>query len=479
MPTFGRDVPRLPSPTDQPAKALQVSFELPRLVVAGTRSDVGKTTVVTGLLAALTRAGHRVSGHKVGPDFVDPSYHALATGRPPRNLDTVLHGIERVGPLLAHGAAHADLAIIEGVMGLFDGRAAGDAGSTAEMARLLDAPVLLVVDASAASRSVAAEVHGFATFDPSVQIAGVVLNRLGSTTHEALVREAVAVTGVPVVGAIPREPTISSSSGRRGLTPARRRSDARRGIDAAADLVTRHVDLAAVVRLAQTAPPLHARAWDPATEVAAVGDPRGAPLRVAVAGGEAFLLPDTEHLELLEAAGAEVVVFDPLGDERLPERTDALLLGGELSEGHTTELSANRALIADVRHLAHSGAPIVGECGGLLYLCRDLDGVPMTGVLAASATTADRLTIGYRDVVLAADGILGTAGTSARAHEFRRTRVRPRCGDVPGWRFPTDDRLGPEGFSTANVHASFLHASWVGTPSLPAALVHAARAGRP
>lgn len=457
-----------------------MSLVLPRLVVAGTRSDVGKTTVVTGLLAALTRAGHRVSGHKVGPDFVDPSYHALATGRPPRNLDTVLHGIERVGPLLAHGAAHADLAVIEGVMGLFDGRGAGDAGSTAEMARLLEAPVLLVVDASAASRSVAAEVHGFATFDPSVQIAGVVLNRVGSTAHEALVREAVAVTGVPVVGAIPREPRISTPSGQRGLVPVgERRADARRGIDAAADLVTRHVDLAAVVRLAQTAPPLHAQAWDPATEVAAVGGPHGAPLRVAVAGGEAFLLPYTEHLELLEAAGAEIAVFDPLGDERLPERTGALLLGGGLSQGHVGKLSTNGTLIADVRELARRGAPIVAECGGMLYLCRDVDGVPMTGVLAASATFDDRLTIGYRDAVLAADGILGTAGTSVRAHEFRRTRVRPRSGDVPAWRFPTDDRLGPEGFATANVHASFLHASWVGTPSLPMALVHAAHVGRP
>jgi cobyrinic acid a,c-diamide synthase len=163
---------------------------VPRIVVAGTRSGVGKTTVATGLMAALAARGLRVSNHKVGPDFIDPGYHALATGRPPRNLDAFLHGEQRIAPLLAHAAAGADVAVVEGVMGMFDGRGAGDEASTAHVARLLDAPVLLVADAAAASRSVAAEVHGFLTFDPRVRVAGVVLNGLGSDTHEALVREA-------------------------------------------------------------------------------------------------------------------------------------------------------------------------------------------------------------------------------------------------------------------------------------------------
>lgn len=449
-----------------------MSRSIPRVVVAGTRSDVGKTTVATGLMAALARSGHTVSGHKVGPDFIDPGYHALATGRPPRNLDTVLHGPERIGPLLAHGAAGADLAVIEGVMGLFDGRGAGDHGSTAEVARLLQAPVLLVVDASASSRSVAAEVHGFATFDPSVHLAGVVLNRLGSARHEALVREAVGVTGVPVVGAIPREAALATPARHLGLVPvAERRAEARRGVDAAADLVARHVDLDAVARLARTAPPLHTPPWDPEAEIAADA---GQGVRVAVAGGAAFTFTYSEHLELLAAAGAEVVVVDPLRDERLPERTDALLLGGGFPEVHATELAANTPLLDDVRNLARRGAPIVAECGGLLYLCRDVDGVEMAGVLDAAATFGDRLTLGYRDAALAADGVLGPAGTTVRAHEFHRTTTTPRTGATPAWRFPTDDQLAPEGFATANVHASYLHTSWVGSPTLSASMVDVA-----
>ncbi len=465
-----------------------MTLVLPRIVVAGTRSGVGKTTVATGLMAALSRAGHRVSGHKVGPDFIDPGYHSLATGRPPRNLDTVLHGAERVAPLLAHGAAGADIAVIEGVMGLFDGRGAGDPGSTAELARLLDAPVLLVVDASSASRSVAAEVHGFATFDPSLRLAGVVLNRLGSPGHEALVREAVASTGIPVVGAIPREPAVTTPSRHLGLVPvAERRDEAHRGIDAAAALVSQHVDLEAVVRLAQAAPGLATTPWDPQAETATGHGVPASPPRIAVAGGAAFTFTYTEHLELLDAAGAEVVVVDPLHDEHLPDDTEALLLGGGFPEVHGAELAANRSLIADVQELARRGAPIVAECGGLLYLCRDVDGVEMAGILNASATFSDRLTLGYRDAELAVDGVLGTAGTQVRGHEFHRTTIDPRCGEIPAWRFPTEPgadlphgvaRLAPEGFATGNLHASYLHTAWVGTPSLPASLVRAAGARR-
>ncbi len=447
---------------------------LPRLVVAGVRSDVGKTTVASGLMAALAAAGHRVSGHKAGPDFIDPGYHALATGRPPRNLDTVLHGPERIGPLLAHGADGADLAVIEGVMGLFDGRGSGDDGSTAEVARLLDAPVLLVVDASSASRSVAAEIHGFATFDPSVRIAGVVLNRLGSPGHEAMVREAVATTGIPVVGAIPRTPGVTTPARHLGLIPvAERRDDARDGIAAAADLVTRHLDLPAIVELARSAPPLRAAAWDPQAETATTGRRPSRHPRVAVAGGAAFTFTYTEHLELLAAAGAEVVVVDPLRDAHLPEGTDALLLGGGFPEVHAAELASNTNLLAEVRHLAAGGAPVVAECGGLLYLCRDLDGTGMAGVVDASATFTDRLTIGYRDAALATDGVLGPAGTTVRAHEFHHTIIEPRHGEIPAWRFP-GDALPPEGFATANVHASYLHTSWVGTPVLATAFVDAA-----
>ncbi|WP_083441816.1 cobyrinate a,c-diamide synthase [Nitriliruptor alkaliphilus] len=445
---------------------------LPRIVVAGTRSGVGKTTVATGLMAALAARGHRVSGHKVGPDFIDPGYHAVATGRPPRNLDAFLHRPERIGPLLAHGAAGCDVAVIEGVMGLFDGRAADDEASTAHVARLVAAPVLLVVDAGAASRSVAAEVHGFATFDPSIRLAGVILNNLGSASHEALVREALAPLRIPVVGAMHRRDEVATPSRHLGLVPAAERAaDARAAVAALAEVVTSCVDLDAVLHLARSASPLDSDVWSAAD---AIGSPVDGRPRIAVSGGAAFTFVYEEHRELLAAAGADVVVLDPLRDERLPPGTAGLYLGGGFPEVHAAQLAANTALAADVRRLVADGGPVVAECGGLLYLCRDLDDQPMTGVLDASARFTDRLTLGYREATTATTGALGPAGSGARGHEFHRTEVTPRAGDRPAWHLTGRRPLGAEGFSEGLVHASFLHASWVGTPHLARALVSAA-----
>lgn len=445
---------------------------LPRVVVAGTRSGVGKTTVATGLMAALTARGLRVSGHKVGPDFIDPGYHAIATGRPPRNLDAFLHRPDRVAPLLRHGAAGADVAVIEGVMGLYDGRAADDEASTAHVARLVEAPVLLVVDAGASSRSVAAEVHGFATFDPSITVAGVVLNNLGSANHEALVREALAPLGIPVVGALHRRAELATPSRHLGLVPAaERQADARAAVSALAEVVAAAVDLDAVLRLARSAPPLAAEPWS-ATEV--IGQPVAGRPVIAVAGGAAFTFVYEEHRELLAAAGADVVVVDPLRDEGLPPGTAGLYIGGGFPEVHAAELGANTALAADVRALVDRGGPVVAECGGLLYLCRELDGRAMVGVLDASARFTDGLTLGYREARTAVTGALGPAGSAARGHEFHRTVVTPRAGDRPAWELSTSAHRGTEGFSRGLVHASYLHAAWVGTPHLARSFVSAA-----
>ncbi|MDH2424880.1 cobyrinate a,c-diamide synthase [Sphaerisporangium sp. TRM90804] len=236
----------------------------PRLVIAAPSSGSGKTTVATGLMAALRARGLRVSPHKVGPDYIDPGYHALASGRPGRNLDPWLQGEELIGPLFLHGAAGCDLAVVEGVMGLFDGRGQTDFASTAHVARLLDAPVVLVVDAARQSRSVAALVHGFATFDPRVRVGGVVLNRVGSDRHEQLCRAALAAAGVPVLGAIHRDDAVSTPSRHLGLVPAaERESEAVAAVDRLAALVARSCDLDALVRLAATAPPLPGPPWSP------------------------------------------------------------------------------------------------------------------------------------------------------------------------------------------------------------------------
>ena len=438
-----------------------------RLVVAGTHSGVGKTTVATGLMAAFAARGRRVAGFKVGPDFIDPSYHALATGRPGRNLDAFLCGPELIAPLFLHGAHGADLAVVEGVMGLFDGAAGGgELASTAEAAKLLGAPVLLVVDAGAMARSVAAVVHGFATFDPGVRLAGVVLNRVGSQRHEALLKEALAPLGVPVLGVLRRHDKLATPARHLGLVPAaERRAAAARTVRALGEAVAAACDLDAVAAAAASAGPLPARAWSP--------DPPREPTRrarVAVASGPAFTFTYQEHLELLAARGVEPVPFDPAADAALPEGAGALYLGGGFPEAYGEALAANEPMRRAVRAFAAAGRPVVAECGGLLYLARELDGHPMCGVLPATARMTGRLVLGYRQAVAAADSPLAAAGQARRGHEFHYSELTPAAGDPPAWR--AGGR--PEGFATGTLHASYLHTHWAATPEVADRLAAAA-----
>ncbi|WP_241094666.1 cobyrinate a,c-diamide synthase, partial [Streptomyces albidoflavus] len=413
------------------------TLRIPRLVVAAPSSGSGKTTVATGLMAAFTGRGLTVSPHKAGPDYIDPGYHALATGRPGRNLDAYLCGTELLGPLFAHGAAGADLAVVEGVMGLYDGAAGqGELASTAQLAKALRAPVVLVVDGSSQSRSVAALVHGFASWDPEVRIGGVILNKVGSDRHEELLREALDEAGVDVLGVLRRTPQAATPSRHLGLVPvAEREPDAVAAVAAMAEQVRAGCDLDALWALARSAPPLTGAPWDPAGALAGSGTPPPSGPRpvVAVAGGAAFTFSYAEHAELLTAAGAEVVPFDPLRDEHLPESTGALVIGGGFPEIYAPELSANAALRAEVAALAAAGAPVAAECAGLLYLTRELDGAPMCGVLDASARMTERLTLGYRDAVAVGDSVLAPAGTRVSGHEFHRTRLEPGAGTAPAW----------------------------------------------
>jgi cobyrinic acid a,c-diamide synthase len=448
---------------------------LPRLVVAAPASGHGKTTVATGLMAALRGRGMTVSGHKVGPDYIDPGYHALATGRPGRNLDPVLCGEDLMVPLLRHGAAGADVAVVEGVMGLFDGRGSSGEGSTAHVARLIGAPVLLVVDASGMGRSVAALVAGFAAYDPDIRLAGVVLNRVGSGRHEEILRAALERTSVPVLGVLRRDDAAAVPSRHLGLVPAAERAAAAAAtVRRLAALAGQAVDLDAVIALARTAGPLTAAAWTaPASPSPVTGAGRPARPVVTVAGGAAFTFGYTETTELLSAAGAEVATVDPLRDEALPPGTAALVIGGGFPEEYASELSANQPLRADVARLARAGAPVIAECAGLLYLARELDGQPMCGVLPAAARMTGRLTLGYRDAVAAGHSVLAPAGAAVRGHEFHRTAVTPGSSAPPAW---TWGGRG-EGFASRSVHASYLHLHWAALPDTAARVVAAARSG--
>ncbi|MGW7273541.1 cobyrinate a,c-diamide synthase [Streptomyces sp. NPDC054864] len=451
-----------------------------RLVVAAPSSGSGKTTVATGLMAAFAAAGLAVSPHKVGPDYIDPGYHALATGRPGRNLDAYMCGPELVAPLFAHGARGCDLAVVEGVMGLYDGASGqGELASTAQVSKLLRAPVVLVVDASSQSRSVAALVHGFASWDPEVRIGGVILNKVGSARHEALLREALDESGVPVLGALGRAPQVQAPSRHLGLVPvAERRAEALDSVAALASQVREGCDLEGILALARNAPALSGDAWDPVAVGAcgALENPRSEPDKpvVAIAGGPAFSFSYAEHAELLAAAGADVVTFDPLRDEELPLGTAGLVIGGGFPEVYAPELSANEPLRKAVAELALSGAPVAAECAGLLYLTRELDGKPMCGVLDAHARMSERLTLGYREAVAVSDSPLAEVGTRMRGHEFHRTVVEPGAGAAPAWGLHDPERR-VEGFVQQGVHASYLHTHWAAEPGIARRFVERCR----
>ncbi|MFE3851499.1 cobyrinate a,c-diamide synthase [Streptomyces griseorubiginosus] len=467
------------------------SGSVPRLVVAAPSSGSGKTTVATGLMAAFASRGLAVSPHKVGPDYIDPGYHSLASGRVGRNLDAYLCGPELVAPLFLHGARGADIAVVEGVMGMFDGASGeGELASTAHVAKLLRAPVVLVVDASSQSRSVAALVHGFASWDPEVRVGGVILNKVASDRHEELLREALDSAGVSVFGVLRRAAQVDTPSRHLGLVPvAERRAAAVDAVAAMAEQVAQGCDLEALAGLARSAGALSCAAWNAAevlgAEVlgAAPPDPRRPEgprpqtpdgLVVAVAGGPAFTFSYAEHSELLSAAGAEVVPFDPLRDEELPDGTAGLVIGGGFPEVYAAELSANEPLRKAVAALAETGAPVAAECAGLLYLCRELDGRPMCGVLDAEARMTETLTLGYRDAVAVSDSALAVAGTRMRGHEFHRTVVEPGAGDAAAWgvRVP---RRRLEGFVQRGVHASYLHTHWASEPGVARRFVERCR----
>ncbi|MCK9868430.1 cobyrinate a,c-diamide synthase [Nocardiopsis dassonvillei] len=490
-------------------------------MIAAPMTGQGKTTVATGLMAALRDAGHAVSGHKVGPDYIDPGYHALATGRPGRNLDPHLVGEERVVPLLLHGARGADVAVVEGVMGLHDGRLGTDGfASSAHVAALTRTPVVLVVDVSRMSRSVGALVAGMAAYDPAVEVVGVILNQAGSARNVA---EIIRATHLPVLGVVHRDERLASPSRHLGLVPASERAESARVVERLGEHVARQVDLDALLAVARSAPALEARPWDPARALGApapgtplgdpararetsrashsthtdhephtarvTGDPCGrhtahtdhgpheppAPRRpvVAVAGGRAFTFRYAETEELLAAAGCEVVAFDPLGDTALPPGTRGVYLGGGFPEVYAGELAANRGLLTQLREAVRDGVPTVAECAGLLYLAESLDGEPMAGAVPARARMTGRLTLRYPEAVSPGDTLLTRAGERVTGHEFHRTATTPgACGDRPAWEIEG----APEGFASPTLHASYLHVHWAGHPRLAARFADAVRA---
>jgi cobyrinic acid a,c-diamide synthase len=446
------------------------AHQLPRLVIAAPGSGHGKTTVATGLMGALAATGRKVAGFKVGPDYIDPGYHTLATGRLGRNLDPYLCGEEQIAPLLLHGAQTpepADIAIIEGVMGLFDGQIGSEGfASTAHVARLVRAPVIMVIDISHTSRTAAAIIHGLNTFDPDVRLSGVIINKAGSERHAREIVNSIQATGLEVLGVLPRDAGIEIPSRHLGLVPAAERDAAAAAVAQLAGRISDQVSLSSIISVAQSAPTLDAKPWSPTDHVQPPSDARPV---VAIAAGRAFTFRYAETDELLRAAGCEPVVFDPTSDEQLPAGTAGLYLGGGFPEVHAADLAANDALRRDIRAAVAAGTPTVAECAGLLYLCQSVDGLPMVGAIEADAIMTERLTLSYRTMIADHDQLVATAGAAVTGHEFHRTTIEPCHGAAAAWLVnsePTGFSADPGRVGRETVHASYLHVHWAGHPDL-------------
>jgi cobyrinic acid a,c-diamide synthase len=459
----------------------------PTLVIAGTNSGVGKTSLAVGLTRALARRGLRVQTFKVGPDFLDPTYLTTASGRTCYNLDGWMTSREYVRGLFARTTADADVALVEGVMGMFDGASATTLeGSTAEMALWLDAPVLLVVDAHGTARSLAATVKGFAAFEPAVRLAGVIANRGGSHRHRAWLIESLhAATTPPLVGMIPNGALPSLPSRHLGLVTADQTNLADI-LDQLADACDQHLDLSAIVDLTKQGakPPTHQISKSPNPQIPKSPNPS---IRLAIARDEAFHFYYPDNLEAFAAAGAELVNFSPIADARLPADLDGIYFGGGYPEVHAARLAANVSMLADVRQFAASGGAIYAECGGLMYLGQSLtalDGVrhAMAGVLPIETAMLDRLkSLGYVEVTLQQDSLWGPAGTVFRGHEFHYSEIKKPLSADAGWQtvYSVQHRSGepakPEGFQRENgrILASYVHGHFASHPRLIEAFLKA------
>ena len=440
----------------------------PAFVVAGVRSGVGKTTVATGIMGALARRGHRVQPFKAGPDYIDPSYHQLACGVPSRNLDTWLLPHRTVIELFQRASALRDVSVVEGVMGVFDGHSSlSEEGSTAELAKLLEAPVILVADASKVARSVAAEILGFQQFDPHLKIAGVILNGVGGPRHQEFCQPQIeATTGLPVLGYLPRRDDLVQPERHLGLIPTVEGTVARRWYDCLVDQVEETIDVERILSLAGTSsrnavvPEIFPRETQPKRAV------------IAIAKDKAFSFYYQDSLDLLEAWGAELAPFSPLEDTHLPEGAGGLYLGGGFPEMFAAQLAENAPMHAAIRDAVNRGVPVYAECGGLMYLGQslcDLEGVeyPMLGLIpAVSAMSNRRLTLGYRELESRTDSPVLRRGQRVRGHEFHwSTLEEPPDPEQSVYRV-LDQEGRADGFQVGSIWATYVHIHLASDPSL-------------
>jgi cobyrinic acid a,c-diamide synthase len=442
-----------------------------RIVIAGTNSGAGKTTVTLGIMAALRRRHLNVQGFKVGPDYIDPSYHTILTGRPSRNLDTWMMEPHVVKEVFHRGSEGADLSVIEGVMGMYDGKdPLSNKGSTADVSQLLQAPVILVVNAESMARSAAAVVLGFQKLDPHVQIAGVIVNCVGSKGHYELVKTAIEqVCGIPVVGYLTKQETFQIPERHLGLIPAIERGEMSGMFDVLADAVEATVDVEQIVQIAYSAKPWIAP--KPTLFVRQKCDPV---VTIAVARDMAFNFYYPENLELLAWNGADLVEFQPLAGEPIPENANGVYIGGGFPEEFAETLSRHETVKTSLRRAVEDGMPIFAECGGFMYLMEaltDRQGKThqMSGIVPATVAMQSRLAaLGYREVTAIRDTLLLLAGERARGHEFHYSSATYRQPESWPYAYETVGLGGRyfDGYARRNVLAGYTHLHFASNPRI-------------
>ncbi|MBD2593198.1 cobyrinate a,c-diamide synthase [Nostoc spongiaeforme FACHB-130] len=456
------------------------------LVIAGERSGVGKTTVTLTLLASLCRRGGQVQSFKVGPDYIDPMFHRYVTSLACRNLDPVLTSEAYVQQCFRHHSQASEYALVEGVMGLFDGIGSREENtlhpftfaSTAHIAQLLDLPVVLVIDCSRLSGSVAAIAHGYCTFDPKIKIAGLVLNRVGSDRHLSLLKDALKSLQLPILGVLRRQDNITIPDRHLGLVPTAELSELDAVIERLADLGDACFDWQSLLHLLKTQnSALKTQHSKLSTQYSALSTQHSAlsKVRVAVACDRAFNFYYQDNLDLLQKLGAELVFWSPLEDAELPPNIQGMYFGGGFPEVFAQQLTKNTHVLQAVKTAILQGMPTIAECGGLMYLCQeiiDFEGksYPMVGIIPTSACMDKRLTLGYRRAVALQDGLLVNAGTNVYGHEFHRSTLKANSHQplFDTYRYDCDENTGFEGWNLPiNLHASYIHLHWGASTEIP------------
>ena len=457
------------------------------LVIAGTHSGAGKTTITIGIMSALKKRGLSIQPFKVGPDFIDPGYHELVCKVPSRNLDSCMLDTSYNRTLFLQHSRDKDIALVEGVMGLYDGsRSAHEDGSTAHMAKLLKAPVILVVDARGMSRSVAALVAGFVHYDRQIKIPGVILNRVGSYEHYEWLKQVIEEkSGVRVLGYLPPDEMVRIPERHLGLLTTRENSLDRTFIRRITGLVERHIDLDLLVKMAS---PVAFQGILPQPSQAGGDSRESAPVRIAVAYDKAFCFYYQDNLDLLRHWGAHLTYFSPLSDASLPDDLDGIYLGGGYPELYASDLAANRELLKGIKRFAERGGTIYGECGGLMYLGKNIKGFDkknykMVGLFPFTTVMHNTLTaLGYYTVTSRRSTILSKRGDTAKGHQFRYSSIEgiPQTTNrVFSLRKNSSSKVQREGFAYKNVLASYMHLHFGSNSTLAQRFVASCKKGRP